>query len=137
MHQFYVLNAPDNVPLSRPYTLQILPEYTSFIVEIRPKFARFAPQMRRKRIANRPFSARILPNFCQQFTRFLPVFRPAESAMFSLRPLTYMTCTLTWNVVRHRVGRVHAHACISLRQQCESAAGAIELITCDSTSAKP
>jgi len=77
MHQFYVLNAPDNVPLSRPYTLQILPEYTSFIVEIRPKFARFAPQMRRKRIANRPFSARILPNFCQQFTRFLPVFRPA------------------------------------------------------------
>jgi len=49
--------------------------------------------------------------------------------MLSLRWLTYMTCTLTWNVVRHHVGRVHAHACISQRQQCYSAAGAIELIT--------
>jgi len=30
MHQFYVFNALHNVPLSRRYTLQILPEYTSF-----------------------------------------------------------------------------------------------------------
>ena len=91
MHQFYVFNAPHNVPLSRRYTLQIHSRNTPVLSRKYDRNSRvFAPQMRRKRIANCPFSDRVLPTFCPQFTRFLSVFRP-QFAHKSARKHAYLT----------------------------------------------
>jgi len=65
-----VFNTSCNIPLLRHFTSQILPNNTRFMVLYARNSRVFAPLMRRKRIANRPFSARISPAICPQTCLF-------------------------------------------------------------------
>ena len=87
MHPFYVFNTPWNVPVSRRFTS-----------EIRPKFARFAPQMhvlRFEQVCNAHLSCRFTFQKCYKHVLNVSVFNTSCNVSAIMAQTTY---TLAWNV---------------------------------------